>query len=97
LETGVEAVTYTVDPKTETGQVIIVRYPDAKRAYTVFQELSQSKVIKNGKSQNMIYSGQSRRGFAGAKQENEYLVLAMDLENREVVLNILNRLPYKKG
>ena len=97
LETGVEAVTYTVDPKTETGQVIIVRYPDAKRAYTVFQELSQSKVIKNGKSQNMIYSGQSRRGFAGAKQENEYLVLAMDLENREVVLNILNRLSYKKG
>lgn len=97
IEPGIEAVAYAVDPKKETGKIIIVRYPDTQKAYAAFQKLSTSSIIKNGNVQDTIYSGQSRRGYAAAKLANDYLVLAMDLENRETVIKTLNQLPHGKG
>lgn len=91
---GVEAVTYTVDPQSGTGQAFIVHYPDADKASAAFNKLTQSGIIKKGNLQAMIYDGQSRRGFAGAKHAGEYIVLALDLSNQESVFKILNQLPY---
>jgi hypothetical protein len=94
LGEGIEAVTYTIDAQSGAGQVVVVRYPDSERASASFNKLTQSGLMKNGERQAMIYTGQSRRGFAGARQSDRYLVLVMDLVNREAVVNTLNQLPY---